>query len=127
MAPEETMMTLCPSRRSLIAVSTIKDKIDRIGSCVVSSTIEDVPITMVSFLVDALLKYGMVSTNFNDYRQMPAGFHGCGEYYGRCPTVSALETSLSFWQGTVQKKNEVEGRTPFIDRQQVRGVQSDSL
>jgi GTP-sensing pleiotropic transcriptional regulator CodY len=82
MAPEETMMTLCPSRRSLIAVSTIKDKIDRIGSCVVSSTIEDVPITMVSFLVNALLKYGMVSTNFNDYCQMPAGFHGCGEYYG---------------------------------------------
>ena len=88
-------MTRCPSRRNLIAVSTIKDKIDRIGSCVVSSTIEDVPITMVSFLADAFLKYGMVSTNFNDDRQMPAGFHGFSKYR-RCPTVSAPETSLSF-------------------------------
>lgn len=90
------MMTRCPSRRNLIAVSTIRDNIDRIGSCVVSSTIEDVPITMVSFLADAPLKYGMVFTNFNDYRQMPAGFHGCGKYHRGCPTVSSLETSLTF-------------------------------
>lgn len=75
MAPEDTMTTLCPSRRNLMAVSTIKDNIDRIGSCVISSTIEDVPITTVSLAPLFMLGIGMVGTDFNDYRQMLAWSH----------------------------------------------------
>jgi len=43
MAPEETMMTLCPSFLSLTAVSTIDVKMESRGSCVFSSTMELVP------------------------------------------------------------------------------------
>ena len=37
------MTTLWPSLRSLTAVSTIKERVESKGSCVFSSTIEDVP------------------------------------------------------------------------------------
>jgi len=37
------MTTLCPSLRSLTAVSTIRERVDRRGSCVFSSTMEEVP------------------------------------------------------------------------------------
>jgi len=43
MAPDETMMTLWPSRRRRQDVSTISDKFDRSGSWVCSSQIELVP------------------------------------------------------------------------------------
>ena len=42
-APDETNTTWWPSLRNLATVSTIKVKIERIGSCVFSSTIELVP------------------------------------------------------------------------------------
>ena len=43
MAPEETIMTLWPSLRSLTAVSTMRERIEMRGSRVFSSTMEDVP------------------------------------------------------------------------------------
>lgn len=42
-APDETMMTLCPSFLNLTAVSTIDVRMERRGSCVFSSTMELVP------------------------------------------------------------------------------------
>ena len=63
------MTTRWPSLRSLMAVSTIKDKIDRIGSWVISSTIEDVPRTIVSLLTWGLMP-GMV-TDFDNNSKMP--------------------------------------------------------
>jgi hypothetical protein len=49
MAPEETMTTLWPSWRSLIAVSTIRERIERMGWCVFSSIIELDPFVAVSY------------------------------------------------------------------------------
>jgi len=43
MAPDETMMTLCPSFLSFTAVSTIEVKMESRGSWVFSSTMELVP------------------------------------------------------------------------------------
>ena len=43
-APDETIITRCPSLSSLAAVSTISVRIDRIGSRVFSSTMELVPV-----------------------------------------------------------------------------------
>lgn len=42
-APEEQITTLWPSLLRVIAVSTIVERVDSNGSCVFSSTIEDVP------------------------------------------------------------------------------------
>src|SRR5947207_13711497 len=46
-APEETMTTLCPFLRRLTAVSTIRERMERRGSCVFSSTMEEVPLRML--------------------------------------------------------------------------------
>jgi hypothetical protein len=43
MAPEETMTTRWPSACSLHAVSTMRERIDRRGWCVFSSTMDEVP------------------------------------------------------------------------------------
>lgn len=45
MAPEETRTTRWPSLCSFTAVSTMTVKMDSSGSCVFSSTMEDVPIS----------------------------------------------------------------------------------
>lgn len=44
MAPEEQMTTRWPSRRRLMAVSTIVERIDNSGSCELSETIDEVPV-----------------------------------------------------------------------------------
>ena len=44
MAPEETMTTRCPSLMRATAVSTIRERIDKRGSCVFSWTIELEPV-----------------------------------------------------------------------------------
>jgi len=51
MAPEETMMTLWPSRRRRHDVSTMRDKFDRSGSWVCSSQIELVPVLSDKFIL----------------------------------------------------------------------------
>jgi hypothetical protein len=43
MAPEDTMTTRCPSFCSLQAVSTMVERIERRGSWLFSSTIDEVP------------------------------------------------------------------------------------
>jgi len=43
MAPEETMTTRWPSAWSLHAVSTMRERMERRGWCVFSSTMEEVP------------------------------------------------------------------------------------
>lgn len=43
MAPEETMTTLCPSFCNAQAVSTIVERVERRGSWLFSSTMEEVP------------------------------------------------------------------------------------
>lgn len=65
-APEETMMTRCPSLRSLAVVSTMRVRMDKMGSCVTSSTIELVPFSLIqtiSFLSRRAIKR-MVSRLF---------------------------------------------------------------
>lgn len=62
---------------------------DRIGSCVSSSTIDDVPMTTVSLddfrlpgdqrrMTMPMLLPVVLLTDFNDYRQMPSRPHCCG-------------------------------------------------
>jgi hypothetical protein len=49
MAPDETMTTLWPSLRSLIAVSTIRERMERMGWWVFSSTMELDPFVVISY------------------------------------------------------------------------------
>jgi hypothetical protein len=43
MAPEETRITRCPSRRRRIHVSAMRERLERSGSWVFSSQIDEVP------------------------------------------------------------------------------------
>ena len=80
MAPEETMTTRWPSLLSRTTVSTINDKMESIGWCVVSSTIELDPndntivrdfFDLVRNLNIGALKKGMVyHTNLYNYGQV---------------------------------------------------------
>ena len=45
-APELTRTTLCPCSRRCTTVSTTADKVDSNGWCVVSCTIDDVPVSI---------------------------------------------------------------------------------
>ena len=74
MAPEETMMTLWPSFRNLTAVSTIRVKMDRIGSCVFSSTMELVPTSLGGGKGGQL---SVLFTDLNTRRERRAG-RACG-------------------------------------------------
>ena len=53
------MITLCPSLRSRTAVSTMEVRIERSGSWVFSSTIEDVP-SILSQILEGLQRLGMI-------------------------------------------------------------------
>ena len=83
MAPEETMMTLCPSFLSFTAVSTIDVRMKRRGSWVFSSTMELVP-KGKSSLSAAVFLLSLVSpffkpplTKFNDNPQRSRTPHSC--------------------------------------------------
>jgi hypothetical protein len=54
MAPEEHRTTRWPSRRRPTAVSTIVERVLSKGSCVFSSTMDDVPVVLL--LVGAVLR-----------------------------------------------------------------------
>lgn len=43
-APDETMTIRCPSACSLHAVSTMRERMERRGWCVFSSTMDEVPV-----------------------------------------------------------------------------------
>lgn len=69
MAPEETIMTRCPSFLSFTAVSTMRDKMDIRGSLVFSSTMELVPISPIS-LCPSLSVDVQEPTKLNDNSQL---------------------------------------------------------
>lgn len=64
---------------------------ERMGSCVVSLTIEEVPITTVS-LVDGL-KPGMCRTDFDNDCQMLSRLHFCGD---QCMFSTVAPSELDF-------------------------------
>lgn len=72
-APEETMTTRWPAACRLHAVSTIRERMERRGWCVFSSTMEDVPGVVGKSLssYNAWGMYSKVFTKFDDDRELP--------------------------------------------------------